>query len=112
MSDNLLGHTELEKMIIDKNMDLVSKAKIPIDNRINVKGLFTVLFLLVSANISVAFLVVIIRIMPWEIHHSFCITFRENGQQWTAACQNLAPWPKDYADAYVDKQGRNFSACV
>ena len=64
MSDNLLGHTELEKMIIDKNMDLVSKAKIPIDNRINVKGLFTVLFLLVSANISVAFLVVIIRIMP------------------------------------------------
>ena len=64
MSDNLLGHTELEKMIIDKNMDLVSKAKIPIDNRINVKGLFTILFLLVSANISVAFLVVIIRIMP------------------------------------------------
>ena len=64
MSDNLLGHTELEKMIIDKNMDLVSKAKIPIDNRINVKGLFTVLFLLVSANISVAFLVVIILIMP------------------------------------------------
>ena len=64
MSDNLLGHTELEKMIIDKNMDLVSKAKIPIDNRINVKGLFTVLFLLVSANISVAFLVVIFRIMP------------------------------------------------
>ena len=64
MSDNLLGHTELEKMIIDKNMDLVSKAKIPIDNRINMKGLFTILFLLVSANISVAFLVVIIRIMP------------------------------------------------
>ena len=64
MSDNLLGHTELEKMIIDKNMDLVSKAKIPIDNRINVKGLFTILFLLVSANISVAFLVVIFRIMP------------------------------------------------
>ena len=64
MSDNLLGHTEPEKMIIDKNMDLVSKAKIPIDNRINVKGLFTVLFLLVSANISVAFLVVIILIMP------------------------------------------------
>ena len=46
MSDNLLGHTELEQMIIEKNMDLVSMAKIPIDNQINVKGLFIVQFLL------------------------------------------------------------------
>ena len=62
MSDNLLGHTELEQMIIEKNVDLVSKARIPIDNQINVKSLFIVQFLLVLANTSVAFL--LIRIMP------------------------------------------------
>ena len=42
MSDNILGQTELEQMIIDRNVDLVSKAKTPIDNQMNFKGLYNV----------------------------------------------------------------------
>ena len=42
MSDNILGQTELEQMIIEKNVDLVSKARTPIDNQINIKGLYNI----------------------------------------------------------------------
>ena len=42
MSDNILGQTELEQMIIEKNVDLVSKAKTPIDNQLSVKGLYNI----------------------------------------------------------------------
>ena len=42
MSDDILGQTELEQMIIEKNVDLVSKAETPIDNALNVKGLYSI----------------------------------------------------------------------
>ncbi len=55
MSDNILGQTELEQMIIEKNMELASKARTPINNPMNIKGMFIVQSLLVSANKSVVF---------------------------------------------------------
>ena len=59
MSDNILGQTELEHMIIEKNVDLVSSARTPIDNQMNVKGLYNICT--ISASLRLYLVIILIK---------------------------------------------------